>query len=118
MHIKDKPPKMSKLKWPNASVSRIRDAIAMLQYVFLQYNIPTPSLSLPYMHLFRTQSIPINYTNSPQMNHNPNTVPIIIPANLKIATLFPDAAILPNLLADPFNDVLIEENVSDYFPLY
>ena len=52
------------------------------------------------------------------MNHNPNTVPIIIPANLKIATLFPDAAILPNLLADPFNDVLIEENVSDYFPLY
>jgi len=85
----------------------------MLQYVFLQYSIPTPSLSFPYVHLFRAPSILVHHTNNPQINHNANTVPIIIPANLKIATLFPDAAILPNLLADPFNDVLIEENVSE-----
>jgi hypothetical protein len=50
--------------------------------------------------------------NSPHMNHSTKTVPIIMPASLNMATLFPDAAILPNRLADPFKEVLIEEKVS------
>lgn len=45
------------------------------------------------------------------MNHNTSTAPIIIPLNLKTATLFPLAAIRPNLPAEPFKDVDIEENV-------
>ena len=48
------------------------------------------------------------------MNHSNKTVPTIIPASLNIATLFPDAAILPNRPADPFKEVLIEEKVSFY----
>jgi hypothetical protein len=54
-------------------------------------------------------------TNSPHMNHSTNTVPIIIPASLNMATLFPLAAIRPSLPAEPFRLVLMEENVSDYF---
>lgn len=54
-------------------------------------------------------------TNSPHMNHSTNTVPIIIPASLNIAILFPLAAMRPSLPAEPFKLVLIEENVSDYF---
>jgi hypothetical protein len=42
---------------------------------------------------------------------------MIIPESFNIATLFPDAAIRPNRLADPFKDVLIEEKVSDYTTL-
>ena len=38
---------------------------------------------------------------------------MIMPASLKMATLFPDAAILPNRPADPFKEVLMEEKVSD-----
>jgi hypothetical protein len=56
-------------------------------------------------------------TNSPHINHSTNTVPIIIPASLNMAILFPLAAIRPSLLAEPFKFVLIEENVPDYFLL-
>lgn len=55
----------------------------------------------------------LNHTNNPQMNHNNTKTPMIIPASLSMATLFPDAAILPSRPADPFNEVLMEENVSD-----
>lgn len=48
------------------------------------------------------------------MNHNTSTPPIIIPDNLRIATLFPDAAIRPRREAEPFKEVDMEENVSDY----
>ena len=48
------------------------------------------------------------------MNHNASTTPMIMPANLRMATLFPDAAILPSLPADPFREVLMEEKVSFY----
>lgn len=37
-----------------------------------------------------------------------------MPLSLNIATLFPLAAILPNLPADPFRLVLMEENLLDY----
>jgi hypothetical protein len=37
-----------------------------------------------------------------------------MPASLRMATLFPDAAILPSRPADPFKEVLMEEKVSDY----
>lgn len=50
---------------------------------------------------------------SPQMNHSARTTPIMIPASFNIATLLPDAAILPIRAAEPFKDVLIEEKVSD-----
>lgn len=49
------------------------------------------------------------------MNQMASTAPIIIPESFNIATLLPDAAILPSRPADPFKDVLIEENVSDWF---
>jgi hypothetical protein len=48
------------------------------------------------------------------MNHNNTTTPIIMPASLRMATLFPDAAILPSRPADPFKEVPMEEKVSDY----
>jgi hypothetical protein len=48
------------------------------------------------------------------MNHNTKIVPIIMPASLRMATLFPDAAILPSRPADPFKEPLIEEKVSDW----
>jgi hypothetical protein len=40
-------------------------------------------------------------------------MPMRIPDNLSIATLFPDAAILPSRPAEPFRDVDMEEKVSD-----
>jgi hypothetical protein len=50
----------------------------------------------------------------PQINHNTNTAPMMIPESFNIETLFPLAAILPNRLADPFKLVLIDEKVFDY----
>jgi hypothetical protein len=47
------------------------------------------------------------------MNHSTSTTPMIMPASLRIATLFPDAAILPSRPAEPFKEVLMEEKVSD-----
>lgn len=46
------------------------------------------------------------------MNHNKSTTPMIMPASLRMATLFPDAAILPSRPADPFKEPLMEEKVS------
>jgi hypothetical protein len=48
------------------------------------------------------------------MIHSAIATPIMIPASLSIATLFPAAAIRPNRPAEPLRDVLIEEKVSDY----
>jgi hypothetical protein len=53
------------------------------------------------------------YTNNPQINQSSIITPMIMPANLNIATLFPEAAIRPRRPADPFKDVLMEEKVSD-----
>jgi hypothetical protein len=39
---------------------------------------------------------------------------MIMPESLRIATLFPAAAIRPSRPADPFKVTLIEEKVSDY----
>jgi len=52
--------------------------------------------------------------NNPHINHNTNTPPTIIPESLNIATLFPLAAILPSLPAEPLRLVLIDEKVSFY----
>ena len=40
-------------------------------------------------------------------------MPISIADNFNTATLFPEAAILPSRVAEPFRDVVIEEKVSD-----
>jgi hypothetical protein len=56
----------------------------------------------------------VSHTNSRQMIHIAITTPVMMPANLNIATLFPAAAIRPNRPADPLRDVPIEEKVSDY----
>lgn len=71
-----------------------------------------PILQLQIFKNFGPLTQPVNHTNKPHMNHNTSTTPIIMPASLRMATLFPDAAILPNRLADPFKEPLMEEKVS------
>ena len=66
------------------------------------YNIPTAS--------FRShQKISFN------PYHSTTNSPMMIPASFRIATLFPDAAILVSRVAEPFICAVMEENVSDYF---
>jgi hypothetical protein len=72
------------------------------------------TILLPQSPNFGPIDRPLHHTNSPHMNHNNTTTPIIMPASLRMATLFPDAAILPSRPADPFKEVPMEEKVSDY----
>jgi hypothetical protein len=51
---------------------------------------------------------------SPHIKYSTSTVPMIMPDNLKIATLFPLAAMRPSRPAEPLRLVLMEEKVSDY----
>ena len=95
-----------------------------IQYPSSRYMLtPSPPLFCQFPHCIGWSPVSFNLvmrpvecpqTNSPHMNHSTNTVPIIIPASLNMATLFPLAAIRPSLPAEPFRFVLIEENVSDY----
>lgn len=73
------------------------------------HSVVLPILPAPIkcVFLLDTQNI------QPEINHKAITAPMIIPLSLNIATLFPLAAMRPRRLADPFRDVLIEENVSE-----
>ena len=48
------------------------------------------------------------------MKYSTSTTPMIIPASLNTATLFPDAAMRPRRPAEPLRDVLKFEKVSDW----
>jgi hypothetical protein len=49
-----------------------------------------------------------------QIQYSSITAAMIIPESLRMATLFPDCAMRPRRLAEPFRVVLKEENVSDW----
>jgi len=49
-----------------------------------------------------------------QIQYNITTAPIIIPANFRMATLFPDEAMRVRRVAEPLSDVPKEEKVSLY----
>lgn len=87
-----------------------QNAIAMLHMCKSCTVYCSPSLS--WSSSLRLQNY-LPQTNNPQINHSTITDPIMIPLNFKTATLFPLAAILPNLVADPLRFVLMEEKVSD-----
>ena len=55
-----------------------------------------------------------NHQTKLNSHHRTTTTAMIIPANLKIATLFPDWAMRPSRPALPFSDVVIDEKTSDY----
>jgi hypothetical protein len=89
--------------------------VQLRRSVLTSCDIRPARCSFPYCCFKPIQYPPaLAHTKSPQRNHNTSTVPIIMPANLKAATLLPDAAMRPSLCADPLSVVPIEENVSDY----
>lgn len=94
--------------------SHLRHSIFVSRYIQALHGSPTTLFSLTPRNALNPE---FSHTNSPQMIHSAITTPIMIPASLKIATLFPAAAIRPNRPAEPFRDVLIDEKVSDYDPV-
>lgn len=75
-------------------------ATALLSHIISPF---TPTLS-PCRH----------YVIKPQRSHSTRTDPTIMPASFMTATLFPEAAMRPSLVAEPLSDVLMAEKVSDY----
>lgn len=76
-----------------------------------------PSLSRKSMRKERRAQAFLDRNKKLNPHHSTTTTPIIIPANLNIATLFPCCAIRPSRPAEPFIELVIEEKTSDYITL-